>query len=52
MEEKLIIELDDNKIKYGVFVINENNQFELIYNIDAGKKYFFNVFIDLLFNLC
>ena len=30
MEEKLIIELDDNKIKYGVFGINENNQYQLL----------------------
>ena len=30
MDEKLIIELDDNKIKYGVFGINENNQYQLL----------------------
>ena len=30
MDEKLIIELDDNKIKYGVFGIDENNQYQLL----------------------
>ena len=30
------------KVKSTTTIINENNQFELIYNIDAGKKYFFN----------
>ena len=29
-------------IKSATAVINENNQFELIFNINAGNKYFFN----------
>ena len=34
----------DVKIKSTTAVINEENQFELIFNIKAGDKYFFNNF--------
>ena len=30
------------KIKSSTAIINEQNQFEIIFNIDAGNKYFFN----------
>ena len=30
MEEKLIIELDDDKIKYGVFETNEESDYKLL----------------------
>ncbi len=34
----------DVKIKSTTAVINDKNQFELIFNIDSGEKYFFNEF--------
>ena len=34
----------DVKIKSTTAVINDKNQFEIIFNIDSGKKYFFNEF--------
>ena len=30
MEEKLIVEIDNNKIKYGVFQIDENHDYKLL----------------------
>ena len=32
MDEKLIIELDNDKIKYGVFKTNENLDYKLLTN--------------------
>ncbi len=34
----------DVRIKSTTAVINDKNQFELIFNIDSGEKYFFNEF--------
>tara|TARA_B100000989_G_scaffold107007_1_gene78443 strand:+ start:482 stop:2734 length:2253 start_codon:yes stop_codon:yes gene_type:complete len=33
------------KVKSTSTIINENNQFELIFNIDSGNKFYFNNFI-------
>ena len=57
MKEKLIIEIDDDKLKYGVFQINEKGEYKLLakkisnnVGIKKGKIYDFNLSLKVINN--